>query len=64
MKCEICKNKIKKKEMSWTYTVQRENKEFGVFTQSGYTICNYCKNENIHLFPTIDLVGVPLKKGR
>jgi hypothetical protein len=62
--CQICKNKIKEEEIYYSYTVRRDDIEgFGVVHDGSFTICNSCRNENIHLFPTIDLVGVELKKG-
>jgi hypothetical protein len=49
-------------DMLWQFSVRRVDKVVGLVTDTGFTLCNSCRNANIHLFPVIDLVGIELKK--
>jgi hypothetical protein len=60
-KCDICENKIGKNDVYYCYTVKREVEELGIVHDGSFKICNSCKNANIEIFPTINLVGVKLK---
>jgi len=63
--CDICK-KFKyfdNDEIPYQFSVKRKDSELGLVTDCGFTICNCCRNANIHLFPVINLVGVKLEIG-